>query len=170
MLEKLAAGNSEATDVYLRLMELGKERQDWQAVAVNANRMLAVNPLVPAPHRFRAEAAEQLGDSQAAAESYHALLELDPADPALLHFRLAHHLHLLKRPEEARRQVLMALEEAPRYRDAHRLLLTIVQADSAGHQAVDSEQEEPDNDSVEAKAKPPAGAPATKEQQKEDDE
>jgi tetratricopeptide (TPR) repeat protein len=124
-LETLAEYNSDATDAYLRLMELGQMRADWELVAKNADRMLAVNPLVPVPHRFRAQAAEELGDSSAAAAAYRALSLLDPADPARIHYRLAHHLLEQQELDGAMRHALMALEEAPRYRDAHRLLLEI---------------------------------------------
>ncbi len=127
MLEHVAERESDAIPVYLRLMELGAAAGDWPSVARNAGRMLAVNPLVPAPHRFRGEAAEELHDPQAAIESYRALLEMDPADPAELHYRLAKHLHHLGQNREAERHVLMALEEAPRFRSAHRLLLSIVE-------------------------------------------
>ena len=46
---------------YLRLMELDEAAGDWEGVARNARRLLAVNPLIPAPHRQLARAAEQLG-------------------------------------------------------------------------------------------------------------
>jgi Flp pilus assembly protein TadD len=51
---------------------------------------------------------------------------MDPADPAGLHYRLGAALARLGRTSEARRQVLRALEEAPRYREAHQLLLQLV--------------------------------------------
>ena len=51
-------------------MQLSATDQDWESVARNADRMLAVNPLVAAPHRYRSEAAEKLHDAQAASESY----------------------------------------------------------------------------------------------------
>ncbi|HUV65948.1 MAG TPA: hypothetical protein VMW24_18785, partial [Sedimentisphaerales bacterium] len=53
------------------------------------------------------------------------LLLLDPADPADIHYRLARLLEH-KDPAEAKRHVLLALAEAPRFREAHRLLLKIV--------------------------------------------
>ncbi len=37
--------------------------RDWESVRQNAERMLAVNPLVAAPHRFRGQAADQLDDT-----------------------------------------------------------------------------------------------------------
>jgi hypothetical protein len=50
------------------------------------------------------------------------LLELDPPNPAEVHFNLARLLHRAGDPA-ARRHVLQALEDAPRYRAALQLLL-----------------------------------------------
>jgi uncharacterized protein HemY len=52
------------------------------------------------------------------------MLLLDPPDPAGVHFSLARLLHK-QRDDAAKRHVLQALEEAPRFREAHRLLLEI---------------------------------------------
>jgi tetratricopeptide (TPR) repeat protein len=121
-LERLAEREDAATDAYQRLIELAREREDWAAVVLNARRYRAVNPLVPVAYRFLAEAAEKNGDVQASIQACRSLLLLDPPDPAELHYRLA---RLLKSAGDAsaRREVLLALEEAPRYRDALRLLL-----------------------------------------------
>ncbi len=127
VLETLAAIDGDAPDVYMRLMDLCEEAEDWEGVARNAERTLAVNPLIRAPHRRLAEAAERLDTPERAIQSYRALIRLDPIDPAETHFRLA---RLLKEQGDltgARRQVLMALEEAPRFRAAHRLLLDLVE-------------------------------------------
>jgi tetratricopeptide (TPR) repeat protein len=125
MLAGLAALRSDDVPTLLRLMELHSAEGDWQSVRDFAQQMLAINPLVPAPHRYLAQAAEHLTDAPAAIESLGALLLLDPADPADLHFRLAR-LHLdASDLQAARRHVLLALEDAPRYREAHRLLLEI---------------------------------------------
>ncbi len=125
LLASLAARKGDAVDVYPRLMELARQAGDWESVRTTAQQMLAVNPLVPAPHRYLAEAAERLHDAEEAVCGYQALAHMDPADPADLHFRLARNLHLLSRDEEALRHVLMALEEAPRFPEAHRLLLEL---------------------------------------------
>jgi hypothetical protein len=50
---------------------------------------------------------------------------LDPADPADVNYRLGR-LLLAKDPAGAKRHVLLALAEAPRFRQAHRLLLKII--------------------------------------------
>jgi tetratricopeptide (TPR) repeat protein len=73
-----------------------------------------------------AEAARGLGDRPLAIEALRTLLLLDPLDLADHHYRLATLLREENRLSEARRHVLMALEEAPRFRDGHRLLLEIV--------------------------------------------
>lgn len=123
-LSRLAEQDGEALGAYRRLMELGVAAKDWPAIALNARRYLAVDPLVALPYRFLAQASEQLGETEAAISAYRSQLELEPPDPAETHYRLARLLHQAGRPE-ARRQVLQALEEAPRYREALRLLLEI---------------------------------------------
>ncbi len=116
--------DDEAPNSYLRLMELGAAAGDWQAVAENASRYLAVNPLVPQPYRYLAQASEKTSDNQTGIGAWRAILELDPPDPAEAHFRLAELLHRVG-DQSARRHVLQALEEAPRYPEALRLLLEI---------------------------------------------
>ena len=90
----------------------------------NAERFLAVNPLLPQPYRYRARASEESGKTEAAIQSYQKLLLLDPPDPAEVHFRLARLLRQTGDPA-VKRHVLQALEEAPRFREALRLLLEI---------------------------------------------
>jgi tetratricopeptide (TPR) repeat protein len=128
-LEWIAEHDGDASDAHLRLIELGEEAGDWKSVESNARRMLAVNPLIVAPHRAMAKASEQLGNRGEAIRSYRALLKFDTTDPADNHFRLARLLHQEGKNDEAKRQVLLALDEAPRYQDAHRLLLKLVPAD-----------------------------------------
>ncbi len=124
-LKRLATLSADATDAYLRLMELANEAQDWSAVVLNANRFLAVNPLIARPYRLLARAYEELDRVQPAIDTYRRLLLLNPANPGQAHYRLASLLHQTGDPG-AKRQVLMALEESPRYRDAQRLLLQLV--------------------------------------------
>ena len=123
-LAKLATLDSDAMDVYLRLIELAVAAKDWPEVLRNTDRCLAVNPLVAPPHRFKALAHESLGQRDEAVDSYRLVLRLDPTDPAEVHYRLARLLHQKNDPA-AKREVLQSLEEAPRYRDALRLLLEI---------------------------------------------
>jgi tetratricopeptide (TPR) repeat protein len=126
VLEKLAELNSDAVEVYRRLAELHTEREDWGAVILDAKRILAVNPLIPEPHRVLAEAGERSGNRDAAIRGLRTLTLMVPFDPADVHFRAARMLEQSGRLEEARKQVLLALEEAPRYREAHELLLAVL--------------------------------------------
>jgi tetratricopeptide (TPR) repeat protein len=134
VLTQFAAKDPEAVDAYRRLMELDAAVTNWPAVEKNAQRYLAVDPLVALPHRYLAQASEQLEAVQTAIPSYRALLELDPPDPAVVHYHLARLLQQTGSSDEARRQVLQALEEAPRYRDALRLLLKIDGGNETGSQ------------------------------------
>jgi tetratricopeptide (TPR) repeat protein len=126
-LERWAAQDADALSAYLRLMELAAGTNDWKAVTENAGRFLAVNPLVPQPYQYLGHASEDLGDTQSAIGAYQKLLLLDPANPADVHFRLARLLRVNNDPA-AKRHVLQALEEAPRFREAHRLLLELAPA------------------------------------------
>jgi tetratricopeptide (TPR) repeat protein len=127
VLARLAERDDKAVGAYQRLMELASASGDWAAAIENANRYLAVNPLVPLPYRFLAQAGEKTGQAHSAIRAYRALLELDPPNPAEVHFQLACQLRAVGDPA-ARRHVLRALEEAPRYRAALRLLLELSEA------------------------------------------
>lgn len=127
-LSKIARLDSDALEAYQRLMEIQTAANDWPAVRKNAERFLAVNPLVALPYRYLARSSEEQGDNPQAIHSYETMLLLDPPDPADLHYRLARLLHKTG-DAKAKRQVLQALEEAPRFRQAHQLLLEIAGKD-----------------------------------------
>ncbi len=124
VLSRLAALDADDADTFLRLAELCAEAKDWAGTAENAERFLAVNPLVAEPYHQLATASEALEKNRPAIRAYQIMLLLDPPDPAEAHFRLARLLRQAGDPA-AKRQVLQALEEAPRFRDAHKLLLEL---------------------------------------------
>jgi tetratricopeptide (TPR) repeat protein len=126
VLDNLAARDASAVGVCLRLMELCRAAEDWEGLARAAERVLAVNPLLRAPHRDLARAAEAIKDRSRAISSYRALLRMDPQDPPETHFRLGRLLQQEGHLQAARRHVLRALEEAPRFRAAQRALLEII--------------------------------------------
>lgn len=125
MLERHVALNAEAVEARLRLIELGTAVADWKSVRQHAEAVLAVNPLVPAPHRHLAQAAESLGERSLAMNARRTLLALDPINRAEHHYQLARLLFAKGRHPQAKREVVLALEEAPRFRAAHRLLQEI---------------------------------------------
>jgi tetratricopeptide (TPR) repeat protein len=126
-LERWAELDSDALDAYQRLMVLSAADDDWEGVMLNANRFLAVNPLLPQPFLYLAEAAERLAQPESAIQSWQKVLAAGPPDPTEAHFRLAKLLHQHDDPG-ARRHVLEALERAPRFRAAHVLLLDLQSA------------------------------------------
>jgi tetratricopeptide (TPR) repeat protein len=126
ILEKFARQESDFVDLDLRLIELAGARKDWEAETKYAERLLQINPLLSAPYRALAESGVASGNKDQAIDAYRKLLLLDPPDPVDTHFRLASLLHERGGAEnEAKRHVLEALEDAPRYREAQRLLLEI---------------------------------------------
>jgi tetratricopeptide (TPR) repeat protein len=124
VLSQVAGIDGDDTETFERLMELALAVQDWPEAKQNAERFLAVNPLVSRPYACLAESAEELGENDQAISAWRKLLLLDAADPAQAHFRLARLLYRKGDPA-AKIHVIKALEEAPRFRDAQKLLLQI---------------------------------------------
>jgi tetratricopeptide (TPR) repeat protein len=137
ILSRWAAIDAEALEAYLRLMDIAADASDWPEVRRNAERYLAVNPLVAAPYRRLAEASESAQDLPTAIASYRTLLRLDPPNPPEVHYPLAKLLHESGDPG-ARRHVLQALEDAPRHRAALQLLLQMGEPPPAPTRAKDA--------------------------------
>jgi tetratricopeptide (TPR) repeat protein len=130
-LQEFAEQESDFAQLYVRLVELCQAREDWPAVMKYAQRLLAINPLISTPYDALAGAGVAVGQNEQAIDAYRKVLLLDPPDPSQVHFQLARLLHARGDADsEAKRQVLQALEEAPRFRDAQRLLLDIEGAKS----------------------------------------
>ena len=129
VLETLAENSARATDAFARLMRLGQEQQIWDRCLVNAQRLIDVNPTLTEPYRAMAIAAEKVNQPERAIFAYRRLLEMKPEDPAATHYNLARLLKALA-PAEAKQHVLLALAEAPRYREAHQLLRELTSGDS----------------------------------------
>ena len=155
-LRKWASVDDEATDAYLRLMELGMADQEWSMVVQNAERYLRVNPLVAPPYRYYAQASAETGDAAAAIVGWKTLLELDVPDKSDAHFQISCLQHQRGDLSEARRHVLKSLEETPRYREALRLLVQIKAAAASGDAA--GRAHEPALDPSSRAAQPAAGA------------
>jgi len=114
-------------DLYSRLIELTEAQKDWPEVSKYAERLLAINPLLSRPHRALAEAGMATGNSEQAVTAWRKLLLLDPPDPVDAHFQLARLLRARGGADapEAKRQLLQALEDAPRFQAALQLLVDL---------------------------------------------
>jgi len=125
VLTTLASRSAVAREAYERLTEIGIENGNWLQVIENGEKYLAVYPMLGTLHWRLGQAHEALGQTEQAIESYERLLWLEPPDPVEVHYRLAR----LLRPSDtagAKRYILEALADAPRFRQGHQLLLEIL--------------------------------------------
>lgn len=120
-LTTIVEHEGDALDAVTRLLELAQQANDPAATARWADHWISINPIAPTPWRALFAANEARDDAAAAVEAGKTLLRLDPPDRVVIHHRIG---RLLKAsdPAEARHHVLLALEEAPRFRAAHELL------------------------------------------------
>lgn len=130
ILEQFVAINADSATANLRLIELQTADSDWKSLTETSVRLLEIDPLLRQTHESAALAAEKLDNAESAALALRRVVLLEPDDPADVHYRLARALLSTGQSKEAKRNVLKALEEAPRFRDAHRLLLRIVRGNS----------------------------------------
>lgn len=124
MLHEWASRDGGADQAFLRLIDLDLELKDWAGVRDNARRMFAVHPFLKHPYELSARACENLGDTEGAVWALGKLSILGPDDPVEVNFALARLLQTKDR-EAAKRHLLDALLEAPRFRDGHKLLLQL---------------------------------------------
>ena len=134
-LKEIISLSSNALPALRRLIELAREEQDWDLVAEYADKINSINPLQSDGHLALAEAAEESNRPIDVLRSLGALRHMDPVDPAGLDYRMAVALTEVEQFELAKHHVLRALDEAPRYRDAHRLLLKLSRRSSQSQQA-----------------------------------
>jgi hypothetical protein len=128
VLAASAARSDDALETYRRLIELAVADRDFTALQQNVERYLAVDPLAEFPYRTLAEQGHENADVTKPVAAARALVALEPADRAGAHYLLSKLLHKAKDPE-AKRHALLALEETPRFRDAQKLVLSIIDAD-----------------------------------------
>ncbi len=129
-LQKFVAKNSDSYSSRLRLAQIAFEANQWDETMKQARESVAINPLLPAPHRLLAIAGEKTTRPEVIVAAMRALLQLDPIDPAQAHYQYAVALNAVGEKKQARRQVLKALEHAPRFIKAHQLLLKLGSRDS----------------------------------------
>lgn len=111
----------------IRLQELAEASQRHHDVVEYGRLALAIDPFQTSVIQRSLRACESQNLSDTAIPLLSSLLELQPDDRPRTHYRIAKLLIGSDR-EAARRHVLLSLERAPRFRDAHRLLLEL-QAD-----------------------------------------
>ncbi len=116
--------SADDVEAAMRLQELCLEQQLHAEVVQLGQLIFAADPFRTVPLQRTADAAVADHNSSAAVNALEALLQLQPDDAPRLRFRIARLLRDSD-PASARRQLLLALEQAPRFREAHRLLLEL---------------------------------------------
>ena len=124
MLREWAARDGDAHEAFLRLVELDAGAKNWKSVCENVQKLLSIQPFLKQPYELMARASEALGDGDSAVWALQKLMILGPDHPVEVNFSLARLLREKDNPA-AKRHLLDALAEAPRFRDGHKLLLQL---------------------------------------------
>src|ERR1700761_433258 len=117
------------TDVGLlnKLASLEQEAGKSQQAEVTLRKLNYVYPEDEETHRRYGDILLQAGDAAGAVREYQAVVTLQPADRAESHYELARALNAAHRTNEAKDEVLTALEAAPGFKPAQQLLLQLSQ-------------------------------------------
>ena len=107
------------------LYELGRKKEAMQVVEDS----LQVAMYDIKSHQRLGEWSLEEGDNSTAARAFQGVLALNPPDKAEAHFKLATAYLNLAQKDDARAQVIAALEIAPGYRPAQKLLLDLAGAE-----------------------------------------
>jgi len=108
------------------LEETGRKKEAARAL----NRLNWIYPQDEEAHRKLGELLLAEGDAGAAIREYRAVIALKPQDTAVAHFNLARAYRQANRLPEAQEQILLALEAAPGYRPAQKMLLELAGAEA----------------------------------------
>ena len=117
------------TDVELlkKLARLELETGKTPAAMTTLKKVTFIYPEDEEVHRRYGAALLDSGDAIGAVREYRAALELKPTDTAESHYELAKALNAAHRRDEAKDQVVLALEAAPAFKPAQQLLLQLSQ-------------------------------------------
>jgi tetratricopeptide (TPR) repeat protein len=109
-----------------RLSALELERGNKQAAAAALERILYVFPVKDEElHSKLGDLRAEAGDWTGAAEEYGAVIAGGTMDAATAHYNLARAYRALEKRDDAKEQLLLALETAPGYRPAQKMLLEL---------------------------------------------
>lgn len=111
--------------VLKKLAALQSEFGDAKAAESTLSKLIYIYPEDEELHRKLGALRLKNGNANAAIVEYRALLALHPSDTAESHFDLAQALQAAGKSNEAKDEVLLALEAAPDFKPAQRLLLEL---------------------------------------------
>jgi cellulose synthase operon protein C len=126
-LEKWARAGGRDPDLLKKLAKMQEEAGDRKAAIRTWQRLVYVYPLDEELHTRLGDLLLAEGNAQGAVFEYEALIAAKPLDQAATRFNLARALRASNRVEAAKEQLLLALEAAPGYKPAQRMLLELNQ-------------------------------------------
>ncbi|GJM12673.1 MAG: hypothetical protein DHS20C12_10760 [Pseudohongiella sp.] len=112
------------------LAEAALEENNFERAEYYIDRAIQVDPYRADVHQLKASYAETVGDSQLAVTEYEVLMKLEINDPAEAQTNLAEAYLKNGQMLEAKENILRALENAPSYQRAQRILLQSIDGDS----------------------------------------
>ncbi len=124
-LEQYLAHGGHALKPLKKLADLQQQTGDTKAAAGTYARINFIYLEDQDVHRKLGSLDLDAGDSPGAVREYEAVLALNPGDQAESHYNLARALAKSGQKDQARDEVMSALEAAPNYKQAQRLLLDL---------------------------------------------
>lgn len=124
-LEQNIAIDADDLEAHLLLGELYLETGDHPGAERTAERALLIQPFSAPTHERLAELYERRAAFTLATRERRAVVELDPEDPAQARYQLASTLHRAGETQQAKSELLRALETAPMFDAGLELLLEI---------------------------------------------
>lgn len=128
-LEHYAKIGGRSPDTLKKLATLLVETGRSADAAAALDRLNYINPIDEDLHRRLGDLWFAQNNVDGAIREYQAVLAGKPIDPATAHFNLAKAYRRAVRPENARDELVLALEAAPGYRPAQKMLLELSQSE-----------------------------------------
>jgi predicted Zn-dependent protease len=128
-LEHYAKIGGRSPETLKKLATLLVEAKRPADAAAALDRLNYINPIDEDLHRRLGDLWFAQNNIDGAIREYQAVLAGKPIDPATAHFNLAQAYRRASRPENARDELVLALEAAPGYRPAQKMLLELSQSE-----------------------------------------
>lgn len=119
---KVGGRDPDTMKKYAGLLE---EAGKFKEAAAALGRMNYIYPIDADLHQKRGNLLMKTGDAKEAVKEFEALVAMKPIDAAGSHYNLARALQAAGRKDQAREEAVLALEAAPNFRPAQKLLLEV---------------------------------------------
>ncbi|HLI84721.1 MAG TPA: tetratricopeptide repeat protein [Bryobacteraceae bacterium] len=129
-LEKYIHNGGRSPETIEKLAKLQVAEGNKKEAAAVLERLNYIYPMDPQQHQMLGDLWLDLGNYAGAIQELQAVLARNPLDPAQAHYDLARAYDLNHQRDQAKNEVLAALETAPGFRPAQKLLLELSNTES----------------------------------------